>query len=358
MKTSYVSFSRSTLRWELLKNALTKTVKRESETRWSARIQAVSVIVDGLESIVELLEKLAEHTTTTSEAIILLKHILTYSFITLVHFWYEILRRFERVQLRLRDPRMNFREASRDLESLATELAEIRDKLCEEAIEKAKSLCQKWDMDTTIRVRRRRKMPGELATDVGLSTESEISPVMKSILDRLQQEICTRFTRLSDLNFKFGFVLDVENVLNKDRVDNDLEKNCKNLGEFYNTDFNGIELFTEICHCKILLRSRKEIEPKTPLEFLIFIISSYGEDVFPNLRVALQILLTISVSIIASCERSFIKLKLIFTYLRSTMGQDRLSDLTFLSVERDKFEMINFDDIIDKFASSKKFGFY
>lgn len=101
----------------------------------------------------------------------------------------------------------------------------------------------------------------------------------------------------------------------------------------------------------MLLRSRKEIEPKTPLEFLTFIIS-YGEDVFPNLRVALQILLTISVSI-ASCERSFSKLKLILTYLRSTMGQDRLSDLAFLSVEREKFEMINFDDIIDKFASSK-----
>lgn len=339
----------------IIKKCFNKTVKRESETRWSARIQAVSVIVDGLENIVELLEKLAEDTTTTSdtrsEATILLQNILTFSFITLVHFWYEILRRIDRVQLRLQDPRMNFREAFHDLESLATELAEIRDKLCDEAIEKAKSLCEKWDIDTTIRVRRRRKMPGELARDVGLSAESEISRVMKSVLDRLQQEICTRFTRLSDLNFKFGFLLDVENLLNKDNVDNDLEKNCKNLGEFYNTDFNGIELFIEICDCKMLLRSRKEIEPKTPLEFLTFIIS-YGEDVFPNLRVALQILLTISVSI-ASCERSFSKLKLILTYLRSTMGQDRLSDLAFLSVEREKFEMINFDDIIDKFASSK-----
>ena len=35
------------------------------------------------------------------------------------------------------------------------------------------------------------------------------------------------------------------------------------------------------------------------------------------------------------------------------MGQDRLSNLAFLSVERENFEMINFDDIIDKFASRK-----
>lgn len=53
----YLFFSRSTLRWELLKNASTKTVKCESEARWSAIIQAVSVIVDGLEIIAELLEK-------------------------------------------------------------------------------------------------------------------------------------------------------------------------------------------------------------------------------------------------------------------------------------------------------------
>lgn len=79
----------------IIKKCFNKTVKRESETRWSARIQAVSVIVDGLENIVELLEKLAEDTTTTSdtrsEATILLQNILTFSFITLVHFWYEIL---------------------------------------------------------------------------------------------------------------------------------------------------------------------------------------------------------------------------------------------------------------------------
>ena len=50
------------------------------------------------------------------------------------------------MQLRLQDPRMNFREASHDLELLATELAEIRDKLCEEETEKAKSFCEKWNI--------------------------------------------------------------------------------------------------------------------------------------------------------------------------------------------------------------------
>ena len=56
-----------------------------------------------------------------------------------------------------------------------------------------------------------------------------------------------------------------------------------------------------------------------------------GEGTFPNLRISLQILLTIAVSI-ATFERSFSKLKLILTYLRASMGQDSLSDLALLSI--------------------------
>ena len=64
--------------------------------------------------------------------------------------------------------------------------------------------------------------------------------------------------------------------------------------------------------------TRNEVMPKTPLDLLGFIVL-YGDDVFPNLRISLQILLTIAVSI-ASCERSFSKLKLILSYLRASMG--------------------------------------
>ena len=70
------------------------------------------------------------------------------------------------------------------------------------------------------------------------------------------------------------------------------------------------------------------------------------------MRIALQILLTIAVSI-ASCERSFSKLKLILPYLRASMGQSRLCDLALLSIERKMTEEIDFDNIIKQFASAK-----
>ena len=65
-----------------------------------------------------------------------------------------------------------------------------------------------------------------------------------------------------------------------------------------------------------------------------------------------KLYLTVAVSI-ASCERSFSKLKLINCYLRSIMGESRLSALGILSIESDFVEMLSFEDIISEFVSVK-----
>ena len=126
------------------------------------------------------------------------------------------------------------------------------------------------------------------------------------------------------------------------------KEKCEILTNFYDTDINGNELFRDINDCIMLLKTRDDIKINNPADLLLFIIS-YGEDVFPNLRVSLQILLTIAVSI----ERSFSKLKLILSYLRVSMGQDRLNDLALSSIKRKIFEEVDFSEVIDEFASRK-----
>jgi len=56
-----------------------------------------------------------------------------------------------------------------------------------------------------------------------------------------------------------------------------------------------------------------------------------------------------------SCEgeSSFSKLKLIKNYLRSTMGQQRLSSLALLSIESDLMREMAFEDVIFDFANAK-----
>lgn len=113
---------------------------------------------------------------------------------------------------------------------------------------------------------------------------------------------------------------------------------------------NGDELFCEILDLRVILLKR-EHTIFNPISLLTFIIS-YGDDVFPNLRTSIQILLTIATSI-ASCERSFSKLKLIENYLRTSMTEERLNNLAILSIERDEVDTTNFDQLIDDFSAAK-----
>ena len=54
-----------------------------------------------------------------------------------------------------------------------------------------------------------------------------------------------------------------------------------------------------------------------------------------------------------SAERSFSALRRLKTYIRSTMGQDRLSHLALLSIERAYANRVDINKVIDVFASRK-----
>nr|CAH7738850.1 unnamed protein product [Callosobruchus chinensis] len=58
---------------------------------------------------------------------------------------------------------------------------------------------------------------------------------------------------------------------------------------------------------------------------------------FPELITASFLFLTLPVTT-ATAERSFSKLKLIKNYLRTSMGQERLSDISLLSIEAETLE--------------------
>ena len=72
----------------------------------------------------------------------------------------------------------------------------------------------------------------------------------------------------------------------------------------------------------------------------------------PSIVIALQLFLTLTVSV-ATAERSFSKLKLIKSYLRSSMLQDHLFNLSLISIAYKTVEKIDFDQVIRNFASAK-----
>ena len=349
----YSFFSGSTTRWKKMSEMLDLTVKKESDTRWSAREAAVRAIAVSYGKLVGLLQSLNEDqhesTDTRAKAGILLKSLLTFNCVVYLYFWNEVLHKINVVQKRLQSPNMNLHEAATDLDSLWKNFTDDRDNLCARSLQQGLQLADKWEIATERRMRRKRLMPGESEPDAGLSVQDEASRVMKLSLDTLCQELQERSIRLQELNSKFGFLLNVQSLINGN-VESDLVHQCADFGVVYEGDVNGAALYQEITDCQMLFANRQTL-PSTPEELLKATIQ-YGKDVFPNLQTALQILLTMPVSV-ASCERSFSKLKIIKTYLRSTMAQERLGNLPILSIEKEVFNSVDFDQIIDQFAEKK-----
>jgi hypothetical protein len=111
-------------------------------------------------------------------------------------------------------------------------------------------------------------------------------------------------------------------------------------------DIYADELFQELRYLKTLLP--KDVTKS--IEILNTIKSYWEEGGFQTVWVTYRILLTIPVTV-ASAEMSFSKLKLIKTYLLTTMSQERLSGLAMISIENEYLDKLNYDDLIEEFAS-------
>ncbi len=90
----------------------------------------------------------------------------------------------------------------------------------------------------------------------------------------------------------------------------------------------------------------------TNMELLTFLHEKKLAEIYPNMWVALRISATLPVTV-AAAERSFSKLKLIKTYLRSTMMQERLSGLSIISINDVVSNQLSYDDVVDDFAARK-----
>ena len=88
------------------------------------------------------------------------------------------------------------------------------------------------------------------------------------------------------------------------------------------------------------------------LDLLNLIYQKGLYNIFPQTCIALRIFITMPVSV-AEGERSFSKLAIVKNHLRSTMGQDRLSSLVLLSCEHDLAKQLNYDSVINSFASAR-----
>ena len=128
-----------------------------------------------------------------------------------------------------------------------------------------------------------------------------------------------------------------------------LKKNCLYLECFFTHetyfDIDGLDLFSELKVLKEVLH----INESSPINVLNYIKRL---KFFLNACITFRILLTIPVTV-AFAKRSFSKLKLIKSYLKSTMLQERLNELAILSIEKEMLAELEYKNLISNFASQK-----
>lgn len=356
--------SASTRRWGILTKHLGKkySVKRLSSTRWSSRIDATRPFRYNPQEIyaalIEISEDLTFEANARCEAESLAQNILTFSFCCCTVLWHSILNQINLTSKILQNINMNISEAVAMLQNTLTFLENFRsDEKFEEIIGEAESLAESLNIektflpDITTRSRQRKKMFSYEASDEPIADPKQKFKIecFFTIVDAAITSVRERFEQLREHADLFRFLYDIGSLrtLSKD----ELQKHCDDLYMALTDDDGSDSDIDSLQLCDELSALTNLIEPNTsPVEVLQFIARN---DFFtPNVAVALRILLTLPVSV-SSGERSFSKLKRIKTYLRSTTGQKRLSDLTLIAIENEIAKKMDLKDIIRKFSQIK-----
>lgn len=324
----YVLFSKSSKRWELVKDKLKITLKSLSDTRWESRIASVKAILFQFDDIIDCINNLQNQSAdadTLCDCQAIITEMLTLEFIISIHVWYEILNRVNNISKIWQKVDINLKVAIDNLRNFRDWIHKFRETGFNECTAKAYEFIEKSScvITTTFkekRVRKKKKMFNyESVDDPIASAESRFRiDFFITMVDAVIQDINTRFTALTEYYNNFGFLYDINNL--KSLPNNELLKHCNDLSvvlqDGESKDIESYELYEELQ----LLVPNLPNSIRDANQMIQYIITNDLEDIYPNVYIAIRIMLTMPVST-ASAERSFSKLKIIKNYLRNSMKQ-------------------------------------
>ncbi|XP_018495217.1 uncharacterized protein LOC100901689 [Galendromus occidentalis] len=201
-------FSSSTHRWSAL-TAVAGSLKRLIETRWSARGDAVGSVKKHYLGIISVLEKLTtevENAATRGDAAVLLGALQTHHFLVFLNLWDPVLREINSTQCYLQTKGLDLHQCDLRLRALEFFLTQNRDTLVEEALTMAEKTCGELEIPLSKPTRR---------NDASLSYSQEIRRDMYASMDRITQEVKSRFNQIHSIAEKYEFLIP-RNLLNAD----------------------------------------------------------------------------------------------------------------------------------------------
>lgn len=271
--------------------------------------------------------------------------------------WRNILTHIDRVNKGLQRKGVTVSQASKMINGLQNILQEMRDGDSDmnNTFTECKNTAESIEMPAEFTESRKRKVKRLQLYECedessSLSAEQSFKVQLKNVFDILMVELKWRYESLHQIASDFDF-LSGDSLVKMDTTG--LQKAAMALSLKYKSDLNASEISSEIQSFKHqALVLFPNVSCATSLNLLQLLHEYNLAESYPNLEIALRLFLCLPVTV-ASCERSFSKLKLIKNYLRASTGQERLTNMSILSIENEIANNINFDAIIDQFASLK-----
>ena len=369
LQAIYTLFSASTKRWAVFKKYVPGlSVKPLSITRLECRIDSVKAIRYQVGEVYDALVEISEITNepmVKAEAESLANQLKDYKFCVSLIFWYEVLFKVNYVSKKLQGETKDINEGMESFEKLLSWLRNYREEGFNDVLLGANELAESIELPTESRkfyekkIRRRKRMFLYEANDQSYDDPKETyrAQCFNLVLDQAIQSLKSRFKQLKNHVKLFGFINSFQDIPKKEIREHTSKLEAAltittirqdaegKIVTEKNKDVDGYMLAEELEALKTFLRPR--IKPYALFEHLI---ENNRFTTFPNVFIALRIYLTMPITV-ASGERSFSKLKLIKTYLRSTVSQERLNSSSMLSIESEIAKAIDFENILNDFAN-------
>lgn len=335
----------------------TRELQQLSDTRWACRFLALTNIMDRLPALKRVLQEVAQERRgeKSSEARGLLAQI-DFEFVVHLVTLRKLFGETKLLSDMLQSPTVDLSRAVELVEALAQTLNDFRqesffDSLWGEVL----SICEQCDAATQSVAKRQRKLSSRLCEyhilgtvgqrELDCDKETFRTSFFYPVVDCMLSELSKRFSKTNcELMCSIRSLNPKSDAFLKDTT-------LFEFGRLY--DANIDDLRHELHQFKRLLERKVQggvIEKPSDTVALTRFTEPYKE-VFVELFRLCKIAVALPVSS-ASCERSFSTLKLVKTYLRSTISDERLSNLGVLSIESRRSKALNLDAFVDHFSRS------